>query len=336
MANIKVDGRWFTDRGAFGELKWSSRNKGGSEQASWRVDSTKRRPFRSGQRIDILEMGVPVWSGTTLEPDGDTLHARGLYYQGANAPGLDGSANATMVPDTAVSQGITAGFLDWSLPVSLSAVAVGDITTPTTVNEILDLWAAAEDKTWRVNPGGDLRAYSEPTDPKWHVTPGSAQLTLAEDSYASTIYANYLDSTTSLYTRVTVTNTSAADRFGPKGKTIDLHKEGTLKMTNAKATAIATTALSAASRPGWANSLRLASWELTTSGGAKANLRAVRGGDLIRIHGQMDMSIATGPLPYIDVVADEVEYEDGSDFIDIKPVGLQIRSLQGALDAALG
>jgi hypothetical protein len=103
----------------------------------------------------------------------------------------------------------------------------------------------------------------------------------------------------------------------------------------AQATSIATTRLAELSRPGWANTLRLASWELTTSGDAPANLRGVMGGDLIRIQGQMDPTIATGPKPYVDVIADEVTYVDGSDLIDIKPLGYQPRDFQSVLQLAL-
>lgn len=336
MATVKIDGRWFMDSAAFGELKWSSRYRGGPEAASLRVDSTKRLPYRPGQLVEVSEMGVPVFAGTLLEPDGDTLHARGLYHQGKKAKSLDSLAALTTVPDTAITEGIARGVLNWSLPSSLSTVPVGDVNAPISISELLDKSTAVDGRVWQVDARGIAKAAVPPTTPRWYVTPGAGQLTVAEDSYVTTLYGRYLDSGTGLYATVSATDADAAARFGASEDTVELSQDGTLSMTAANATDIVTNALAmGASRPGWANGLRLASWELTTAGEARANLRAVKGGDMIRILGQVDRTIALGPKPYIDVIADEVSYEDGSEFIDIKPVGLEVRDYRGVLEYLL-
>jgi len=338
MANIKVNGQWLTDHGAFGELQWSSRNRGGCDAASWRVDSTKRLPFRPGQLVEVIQDGWPVFAGTLLEPDGDTMHARGLYYQGDNAYALDTGGNATVNPDMAL---YAATFIRspaplplWIQPVSLLNADFGVVSTPSTVNALLNAWADSVGKVIRVDGRRRVTAVTPMTTPRWYVSPGASELTVADDSFATTLILRYLDSTTGTWLSVSASNGSAATRFGPR-ETVETMPEDAPSISAAQATLIAQNRVNELSRPGWANTLRLASWELTTSGGAPANLRAVTGGDLIRIQGQMDMTIASGPQPYIDVIADEVTYVDGSDLIDIKPLGYQPRDFQSVLALAL-
>lgn len=336
MANLKVNGQWFTDYGAFGELQWSSRHRGGCDAASWRVDSTKRLPFRPGQLVEVIQDGWPVFAGTLLEPDGDTMHSRGLYYQGDTAFALDTSGNATVNPDMALyAATFTRGRLDWVQPVSLLNADFGEVSTPSTVNALLTSWAESVGKVIRVDGRRRVTAETPAITPRWFVAPGAADLAVADDSFASSLALRYLDSTSSAWTSVTVSNGPAADRFGPR-ETVETMPDDAPSISAAQATLIAQTRLTELSRPGWANPMRLASWELTSSGDAPANLRAVMGGDMVRIQGQMDPTIASGPQPYIDVIADEVSYVDGSDFVDIKPVGYQPRSFTDVLAAALG
>lgn len=335
MANIKINGQWLTDHGAFGELKWSSKHRGGCEAASWQVDSLRRLPFRPGQLVEVLDNGWPVFAGTLLEPDGDRMHARGLYYQG-EAAALDSAGNATVNPDVALFAAIiTRQMLNWVQPVSLLNADFGTVSGVTTVIALLTAWAESVGKVIRVDARRRVTAVTPATTPRWYVAPGSAQLTVAQDTYATHLIGRYLDSATGTYKTVPATNSRAATAFGPREQTVDLAASG-LAIDTAQATAILQTRLAEASRPGWANALQLASWELTTAGDAPANLRSVQGGDLIRITGQMDTTIATGPLPYIDVIADEVTYVDGSDVIDIKPVGLEVRSVKALFASVVG
>lgn len=328
--------RWFADTGAFGELDWSTRNKGGCEAASWRVDSTRRLPYRPGDRVEILDQGFPVWAGSLLEPDGDTLHARGLYYQASRAYALDGTNAATTDVDAAIYDAIVRrGLLDWRFPDSIFAGAFGETEAPMRLSELLESWAESVGKVIRVDGRRNVVAASMPTVPRWHVTPGAGELSVAEDSYVTTIQGTYNDIVTGLPATVSATDADAAARFGPREELMDLTKApliGAAEATNILANRLAM----GAARPGWANGLQLASWELTSPGGAPANLRSVRGGDMIRILGQMDMTIATGPKPYIDVIADEVTYVDGANTIDIKPVGYEARNLSDVLTLALG
>lgn len=335
MANIKINGQWLTDQaGEFVDLQWSSRHRGGCEAASWRVDSTKLLPYRPGALVEISHDGIGVFTGTLLEPDGDTMHARGLYYQG-EALALDASNNATVNPDVALFSGIiTRGVLNWVQPVSLSNADFGVAAAPMKVNDLLTAWADSAGKVIRVNAARQVLAVTPAATPRWFVSPGTAELTVARDSFVTDLYGVYLDSTTGQYAKVPAFVQAARDRFGRKEGTEDLTPAGSISA--AQATAITNARVLELSRPGWANNLRLASWELTTAGDAPANLRDVRGGDMIRIMGQMDMTIASGLQPYIDVIADEVSYVDGSDLIDIKPLGYEPRSFTDVLAAALG
>lgn len=336
MANVKVNGYWLTDHVAFGELQWSSKHRGGCDAASWRVDSTKRLPFRPGQLVEVMQDGWPVFAGTLLEPDGDTMHARGLYHQGDTAFALDTAGNATVNPDMALLAAIvTRGRLNWVQPTSLLNADFGVISTPSTVNSLLTAWADSVGKVIRVDGRRRVTATTPSTTPRWYVAPGAAELTVADDSFASSLILRYLNSTSSAWTSVTVSNGPAATRFGAR-EAVETMPDDAPAISAAQATLIAQTRLAELSRPGWANPLRLASWELTTSGGAPANLRAAAGGDLIRIQGQMDPTIATGPLPYIDVIADEVSYVDGSHVIDIKPLGKEVRTFIEVQRLALG
>lgn len=333
MANIKINGQWFSDYGAFGELKWSSRHRGGCDAASWRVDSTKRLPFRPGQVVEVVQDGWPVFAGTLLEPDGDTMHARGLYYEGDTAYTRDSAGNATVNPDAALFGAIvTRGRLHWTQPVSLLNADFGVVSTPTTINGLLNAWADSVGKVIRVDGRRRVTASTPMTTPKWYVSPGASELTVANDSFATSVTLRYLDSTSGIWDDVTANAT--VTRFGAR-EAVETMPEDAPSISAAQAMLIAQNRVNELSRPGWANPLRLAGWQLTTSGDAPANLRAVMGGDLIRIQGQVDPTIATGPKPYIDVIADEVSYEDGSDLIDIKPLGYQPRDWQSFLALSL-
>src|SRR5690606_21741798 len=297
-------------------------------------DSTRRLSYRPGSRVEILHHGVPVFAGSLLEPDGDTMHARGLYHQASDAQAVCGGSPSS-VPDHVISDAKNRGVLDWRWFDLFSASPFGEVDGPQTVADVLNGWTESVGKVWRV--GGDriIRVHDLPTTPRWHVVPGAAELTVADDSYVSTIFGRYLDSTSFLYATATATDAAAAARFGPREATMDLTAND-LALSSAEAQAIVNNRLAmGAARPGWANPLQLASWQLTSPGGAPANLRAVRGGDMVRILGQMDMTIATGPKPYIDIIADEVSYVDGAETITIKPMGLEARTLTDVLTLAL-
>lgn len=332
MASIKVAGRWIADDDAWGDLQWSTVWHGGCDQASWRMDSLKRLPYRSGQLVEIVEKGFPVWAGTVLEPDGDTIHARGLHYQAARTQAVWSGAPTT-TPNLAVSRGITDGLLSWRNYVSLSPDSFGTADGPLTVATLLDNWAESVGKVWSVDGQRILHVLAPPTVPRWHVSPGAAQLQIAEDSYVTTLYGLYYNGTTKL--TVSATNAGSAKRHGAREEWIDLTGDN-LVLTSVQAQAIVDQRLAmGAARPGWANGLTLAQHELTTPGGSPANLRAVQAGDLIRIQGQYDPTAFTGLPGYIDVIADEVTYVDGAQTIDIKPVGLEARTLQDVLSLAV-
>lgn len=332
MASIRIAGRWVADDDSWGELQWSSVWHGGSDQASWSMNSTKRLPYRPGQLVELVEKGFPVWAGTLLEPDGDTLHARGLHYQAQRTQSI-WSGSATTVPNLAVSRGITAGLLTWRNYDSLSGDPFGTADGPVTVAGLLDNWAESLGKVWSVNGQRILKVLAPPTVPKWHVAPGAAQLQIAEDSYVTTLYGNYFNGTTTA--QVSATNADSAKRHGAREEWIDLTGDN-LALTAPQAQAIVDQRLAmGAARPGWANGLSLSQHELTTPGGSPANLRAVQGGDLIRINGQFDPTAFVGLPGYIDIIADEVTYVDGASTIDIKPVGLEARTLQDVLTLAI-
>lgn len=329
MANIKVGGYWFTDHGAYGELQWSTKHRGGCDAASWRIESTRRLPFKPGAIAEVFEAGVPVFAGTLLEPDGDTMHAKGLYYQGDSAYALDASGNPTVNPDAALFGGIiTRGRLNWIQPVSLLNADFGTVSDPMRINDLLTGLADSQGKVIRVNGRREVTMTSPATTPKWHVTPGAGQLAVAEDSFVTDLRGKFTDSATG---QIGWVGAQVTSRFGIREGFEDYTSAGTIDAATAQA--IVNFRVVELSRPGWANSLRLASWELTTPGGAPANLRDVRGGDLIRIMGQMDITISTGLKPYVDVIADEVTYVDGSDFIDIKPLGYEPRDFVSVLAA---
>lgn len=334
MASVRVGKRWLADSGAWGDLQWSTTHRGGCEAASWRMDSTKRLPFKPGDVVEVMQTGVLVFAGTLLEPDGDTLHARGLHYQAQRAQAVDGAGTPTNVPDTAIGAASGRGLLSgWRHYVSFSTSTFGTPTGPQTLGQLLDAWAESVGKVWRVDGYRVLAAFTPPTTPKWRVAPGSAQLTVAEDSYVTTLFGRY-QSAVGTYATVSATDAAAAKKFGPREEWIDLTSIGILSA--AQATSIVTNRLAmGAARPGWANGLDLARHEITTLGGSPAQLAAIRGGDLIRIDGQFDPTALKGMPGYIDVIADEVSYVDGADTVQIKPLGLQARTLSDVLTLAV-
>lgn len=338
-AQIRVDGTWLATIAGWGELTWSHAADGGCKEASWRMDLSKTFSHPSlwrGKLVEIKDCGANVWQGLLTEPDVDdgwTFHALGLSAKGKDFLCFDGSGNATSKPNTAVDQAIADG-IGWKRTVSLSsaAFATNDATNAVNyVGDLLDAWSTSESKRWGVDADAQVYAVADPTVPMWALVPGAARFGLADDEYASDLYARYLAA--GGYATAHASDADARTKFGYRAAPVDLTTMGRLTLGQATAQLNGILAKGKA-RQGYTNGAEVNKYQLTTIGGSPAYLPWVKGGQLVRMFGVLNEQGL--PVPYLDWVIGESSLADDAETISLTPVGLVDRSFTDVLSGALG
>lgn len=334
---IRVNGVWLSNISAWGNLNWSHTADGGCKDASWQMDLPRTFSHPAlvrGKVVEIFIGASRVWQGFLSEPDVDddwTFNALGLSLLGKDYLCFDGSLNTTSKPDTAIDQAISRG-LPWRRPDSLSntAFAAGDTTASLNyVGDLLDAWSESVSKRWGVDGDGIVYARADPTTPTWHLKGGAARFGLADDEYASDLYGRYI---ASAYATATVGDSVARTKFGRREAAVDLTTMGLLTLGQATAQLNGILAKGKA-RLGYTNGLEASKWQLTTPGGTPAYLPFVTAGQLVRMFGVLDEQ--GQPLPYVDWVIGESNYEAGAETIALTPVGLVDRDFASVLSGAL-
>lgn len=339
MLHPRIDGVWLSTIGAWDDLTYSHIWPRGSEEASWRMERLTHHPAISqgGGLFELYNGGDRIFRGRMAEPGGDgTFAANGSYAEAAGVLAVDGSANATNIPDTAIDAAIARGAITWTRPASLSAVSWGTAGEPMKLTDLLDRAMAGLGKRWWVDPDGAVKASVDPTTPAFvvpHAVAGQG-LTLAEDTYYSHLRSKHLE-TGPVFKSVTVGDASAATRFGFKEQIVDLTPMGIISAATATTELTNRLALTGA-RMGFAESLELGFGEFTTQGGTPVALTVPLacgrdGGLMVRLMGVTDRTRPVGNLPYTDIVIGRSRYADGASTVMLTPAAKAQRDLRELL-----
>lgn len=340
MLTVRVGGAWLHSIGSYAELAYSHTWPHGSEAASWRMPfGTRHEVLRGGALVEIFDGGVRIWRGRLSEPSaGGEFAASGSWHEGEGVYALDGSGNATNVPDTAIDAAIARGAITGTRPASLSAASWGTAGEPMSLTQLLDEAMAGLAKRWYVDADGAWKASTDPTTPSYYVPHAVAGhgLTLADDSYYSHLVGRYVTAwgPPVVYASLTVGDAAAAAKWGRKEGLVDLTQMGVITAPTATTELTNRLALVGA-RMGFAEGLELGPGQLTTPGGTAVTLTIPQAGAMVRLLGVRDETRTTANLPYTDIVMGESSYSDETDLLSLKPVGMAARNLADVLKVAV-
>lgn len=330
---VRVGGFWLSSivPQGWGELKHSTRLNG-SWQASWAIPNTRtwRHPaLVYGARVEICLGPIVIWSGTLEEPDwdGGEFIALGACRDGETAMALDGSGNSSTVPNTVIDAAIARGVLSWSRVGDFGTTAVGDANSGlVTIQSVLDAWAQKNNSRWVVNERRELVIIPlDETTPKWLIVPGSGVLGNASEERADRVFVRYIDSATGA--RATASYPASTPAGGIE-KPKDLTDRGAMSSTQALAEATAIWN-ELAGRNGFTNGWTLTSGQVTTVGGATADLALIKAGDTVAALGLPD---ARGIAHNTLVVLGDTDYDWEDDELQANPNGLAARDTDSVLE----
>lgn len=343
---LRVGGEWLiADRHAWGDLTYSSSWPGGCKEASWSSSTTyaARHPsLVRGALVEIVYGGLVLWAGDLQEPlwEGDEARftAAGLCRRGERYVAFDSSLNTTDRADTAITEANGRGTgLGWTVDASIPTTALGTGATDAvnTVTALLDAHAESLGQRWAVRADGVVYMAADPTTPAYFLTPGAADLGIADDNYASHVILRHRTTSgepyrSAIYPDLADPATAYELKYGHSEFTRDVTDLGPMADADADALAQAVYEQSKA-RPGWTNGLEVTANELLTAGGALADLAIVAAegaGKLLRLNGVPDEVALT---PYTDVVIGEASWQVGSETVNLSPVGLVSRSQEDVL-----
>lgn len=325
---VTVGGYWVSAWGHVGGLEWETVADGGCDTASWSMQLGNRfahPAVKRGARVVITVAGLSIWSGLLSEPDPDEwqFEARGLYTRGNDFLAFDSTLSSSSNPDVAVDEAIARG-LEWTRPASILNNNVGAATPDrlNTVNELLDAYCQTAGKRWLVNAAGEVVTYAEPTAPVWHLNPDQGTFGLADDEYSTHLYLRYMNTSGALAT-ATASDAGQAARYGKVERAIDGTTLGPVASITAQAAADGEVTKGAA-RLAWTRALTIRPGQLTTANGSPAPLWAVKGGDMLRLHGVQETQGL--PMPYTDIVIGEAAYSTVTGQLGVTPVRLAART----------
>lgn len=341
--------------GSWGDLSWITRygdGPCGMFEASWSMPlppDFDHPLLRRGTRVELMDgpwrvgstlvLNEPARGGGYSEPW--RLVASGVAREaiGENSYyAVDGSWNSTgdvaVATDRAIADGLPWAGRDANTVVTAAAIPDGLISLGTLFTQIGD----RDNKRWGVGQDDYVRFLTDPTEPTYHVVPDASALAVADDNYATLVIARYVDSTSHTFATVTAPASAPAieSRYGHREYAVDLTDRGEISAASAQARADGIYALTKG-RLGWANGLTLNSNQLLTPGGVPADLslisEQVGEGLMIRLHGLYDDLLET---PYLDVIIGEAKYADGSDVIDLAPLGMVATDFAAVIEQVAG
>lgn len=330
---VRIGGRVLSMEGLYGDVEMATVWPGGSDTLTWTAGTRNRRRFPGGQLAQAFLGPYCVWSGIHNEPDPaqEQQAARGLWRQGDDFEALDGSGNATKVPDTAIDQAITRGLL-WTRPASISSSAVDVDTTqgPVSVSAVLDAWAEGNGKRWWVTPDQRVLGVTDSSTPSWITFPLDSSLGYDLGNYASTLLGRYQTSTG--YATATRTDSVAEAIHGHKEQLVDLTPRGVL--TSTKANTILDSLLSyGAAVPAFTSTIETAYGEILDRSGAPVAPETVYAGPYLRIYGATDLAQRRNSAMYLDAQIGRTQVSGG--VLTISPMQLTGDTLVDQLAEAL-
>lgn len=330
-----VNGRWLSEVGSWSGLKFSH-GPHGALRASWQMrEGIRHHNIRAGALVTLMQGGLPVWRGFLNEPGRDgAMSGLGLWEEAKGAAALDGTNNPTSEPRDAVGRAVLRGALRWGSREELypgEAKQWTDAPYPNqSVADLLDKVATDTGTRWFIDDySAMLRTAPDPTVPKWmvpHAVAGSG-LTPADDNVATHLIGSF-------FSAPGTPGTAIRGAVGPSGLRIEQHVNLSDRgfITQAEAEAILDAMLgTGVGQIGWADGLSLGRGDLFTLGGSVASPSLPRPGQMIRLAGVWDDRLAS-PTGYTDVVIEETEYDEDGDRVQVKPKGLQARTLAGKVN----
>jgi hypothetical protein len=338
---IRVNGTWLQSQGAHGDLVASWSWPGGCKEASWVMTANygSRLPLLTrGALVEVLWGGWAIWAGTLQEPDWNgrdvSLTASGLMRLGERYMAFDGSANTTDVASTAVDAAIMKG-LPWIRHSSVPTTALASGTTDP-VNSVAALLDAAAEKAgqrWGVDAVGSCFFAADPAAASLAVRPGVGDLGIADDNYASNVVLRHV-TTTSTYRSAVYppfgTVSAYEAKYGHSEFVRDITDRGPIADADADALAQKVYERSK-QRPGWTNGLELANGEVMNVGGKALHplwVAATGWGKRMRLDGVPD---EVGLTSYTTFVVGGTAYAEGSNVVNVTPVGLVSRTQEDVL-----
>lgn len=313
---LRVNGYPATEIAAHSPVTWETAADGGSFKASWAFALTMRsqhQALREGAPVELMCGPMPLFSGLLDYPDRTTWEctAYGYASQAQKFLALDGGGATTRDVGVAIAQAIARG---WNvtnpqgISGSVSGTAAGN---PVSVGQLLDEFAKQNGQRWGVNGRREIYVRPDPTSPMWLSSPGSAAFGVATEGKARRLAGRYLDSGSGTF------QTAFAGAGIPEEATDELLSREA--MTNAQAVAILNGMLTLGKGGDvWTNGVTLTRDQLTTMGGSRAFLPAVRGGQLTRSFG---LAYASNGFA-LNTVIGKTRYTQGSSSIYLEPVNL--------------
>lgn len=347
--SLKVGGKELRQHAAYGDLGLSWSWSGGCKELKFQITAKygSRLPtIVRGAVTEALWGGWPVWKGNLSEPDWNgneaTLTASGLVRRGERFQAFSSNSllTTTSNPTTAITQANSRGTgLGWTVGTGVpNASLTVELTEPVnSITALMDAHAEKDTKRWGVDAFGVATMTADPTTPTLYVTPGSGDLGIADDNYASNVILNHV-TTTGAYRRAvypTFATVSAYEaKYDHSEFVRDITDRGPIADATADALAQAVYDRSKA-RPGWTNGLDLAHGEVRNAGGVPLHPLWVASqgyGALCRLQGVPDEVALT---PYTQFVVGETSWTEGSETVQVNPVGLVSRTQEDVLTELL-
>jgi len=324
---IKVGGRWLSELAPWELGEWSTDLRGPDDLA-WRMLPERPHPLLvAGALVEMYDAAVLRWSGRLDQPDLTTgdLRATGLYRTAYEVPALDGGGAPTSVANTAIDAAIARGALPgWKRSnfVSTTAMSADLQGEAPSIGDLLDVLADHEGKWWHLDESGEVDLFSRPAKTKWLVSEDAGALGFVEGDYASTIQGRRRSGASS-YAVETVTDTSAAARFGPREGYEDLTHMG--EMTSGRVSAVLIgQSTKGRNRFGFANSVTVTGEQLMTSGGVPAHLPCVKGGEVARFLVQRDQTRLLAGAGYVEEMLGKVVQHPQTRTAELQPADLAV------------
>jgi hypothetical protein len=330
---VTIGGRWIGLECLYGDVEQSTVWPGGSDELSWALGTQPAHRFTGGELVVGYYGPLPVWAGSLLEPDPsqDRVIAQGAWREADEYAALDGSGNATTIPNTAVDQAIIRT-LAWTRPTTISGSAVDlDVSQgPVMVGALLDSWSEQSGQRWGVNPGREVVTKADDTTPTFQTLPLDGGLGYTRDTYASTLVGRYYNGAT--YATTTRTDSVAEAAHGHMEAIVDLTPRGTLTLAKANTILDNLLALGRAI-PSWTTGIQLTYGELLTDTGVPVALETVAAGTILRIPGGFELAQRLNGQMYLDVPIGRTQLAGG--VLTIQPADVAVRSLTDLFTAAL-
>lgn len=332
-----VNGRPITEIGTWEGVKYSHGAAYGPLRASWQMaDRLRHHNLYWGASVVLVLGGVPIWRGFLNEPGRDgAMSALGLWEEGKGAQCLDASGANTAEPRDAVARAIARGVLHWSSPVPdfYPGAAAQQMPAPYPAQNVVTLLAkvAEEQGTrWLIDSyTGAPITRTDPTEPTWLVPAlvAGEGLTPASDSVATHLVGIYLVSPGVFADPPPVVVSPDYVAGSPiVEQQVSLVHKGFITDTQARAY-LTNMFGEGVGKVGWADGLKLGRGDVLTMGGQVLDPAMVIAGSMGRLAGVWD-DRAPNPLASTDIVADETEYDEDADTVQVKPVGLERRTLK--------